>query len=200
MTAADAAWNETRRGSHDGFRAWLAYAEPLLWRNLRSFARTVDIEAIVQEALSRMWVLAPTLELAGDDASLRFVQRLARNLAISESRRRRHERPLGEEGGPPADTGEWAQHGDEQETSSPPAPPPDPSLRAAILRCLGSLPGQPRRALQARLKSAGGGPDRVLAESLGMSLNTFLQNVTRARRLVRECLERAGYRLEEIWR
>ncbi len=35
-------------------------------------------------------------------------------------------------------------------------------------------------------------PDRSLAEALGMRLNTFLQNVARARRLLADCLREAG--------
>jgi RNA polymerase sigma-70 factor (ECF subfamily) len=34
--------------------------------------------------------------------------------------------------------------------------------------------------------------DHALAAGLSMRINTFLQNVTRARRLLAECLRRAG--------
>lgn len=53
-------------------------------------------------------------------------------------------------------------------------------------------PGQAGGALAARLQSGGSVPDERLAERLGMRTNTFLQNVTRARRLLAECLRRRG--------
>jgi hypothetical protein len=48
--------------------------------------------------------------------------------------------------------------------------------------------------MDARLR---GGPDRDLASSLGMRLNTFLQNIVRARTLLSRCLEAAGIRIED---
>ena len=47
----------------------------------------------------------------------------------------------------------------------------------------------------ARLK---GLDDRTLAAELDMRVNTFLQNIVRARRLLRKCLEGKGVRLEEF--
>jgi len=38
----------------------------------------------------------------------------------------------------------------------------------------------------------------VLAERLRMRLNTFLQNIVRARRSMEKCLEGRGVRLEEV--
>jgi len=70
-----------------------------------------------------------------------------------------------------------------------------PLLRAAIVTCLDALPAKPRQALDARLGSAGGRDDVELAESLGMKLNTFLQNFTRARQLLADCLRRRGIEL-----
>jgi RNA polymerase sigma-70 factor (ECF subfamily) len=58
--------------------------------------------------------------------------------------------------------------------------------------CHGRLPARPARALDARLGSAGSERDALLAERVGMRLNTFLQNITRARRLLEECLRRRG--------
>ena len=54
------------------------------------------------------------------------------------------------------------------------------------------LPRKPAEAIQARIDSAGAEPDAVLAERLRMRRNTFLQNVTRARRLLAACLRRRG--------
>lgn len=194
MTPVDAAWQEVRRGSEAGFRAWLSLVEPVLWRALRPFAPAVDVEAVVQEALLRMWVLAPTQPLAGENASLRFALRLARNLAIDEARRRGREVPL-----EPA----WTGDGDPPPDPLPPAAPaplPDPRLHRAIVACLDELPSRPKAALRARLAAAGSLPDRLLAERLAMQLNTFLQNVTRARRLVEQCLAAAGIPVKEVLR
>jgi RNA polymerase sigma-70 factor (ECF subfamily) len=65
-------------------------------------------------------------------------------------------------------------------------------LRQAIGDCRDKLPPKPRQALDARLGSAGGNDDADLAESVGMKLNTFLQNFTRARQLLAECLRKKG--------
>ncbi len=198
MTPVDAAWQEVRRGSEAGFRAWLPLVEPVLWRTLRPFARAVDVEAIVQEALLRMWVVAPSQQLEGENASLRFALRLARNLAIDEARRRGREVPLapdlpggGDDGSDPRPA---------TEPAIDPAPPPDPLLRRAILACIDKLPRQPKTALRARLDAAGALPDRLLAERVAMQPNTFLQNVIRARRLVEECLAASGIAVQEYLR
>ena len=67
---------------------------------------------------------------------------------------------------------------------------PDPFLRRAIAECHEKLPPTPAEVLACRLQSAGAEPDQTLAERLGMRLNTFLQNFTRARKLLAECLEK----------
>jgi RNA polymerase sigma-70 factor (ECF subfamily) len=54
--------------------------------------------------------------------------------------------------------------------------------------CREKLPGKPARALEARLAAVE--PDALLARRLGMTLNTFLQNFTRARRLLADCLRK----------
>jgi RNA polymerase sigma-70 factor (ECF subfamily) len=158
----------------------MAGAEGPLRASLRRFARAVDTEAIVQETLLRMWQVAPRVADDGrPDPLLRLAFVTARNLAIDEARRRRHEVPEDPEAAPPSINPR----------------PPDPLLRRAIRRCIEALPKQPAAALGKRLRSQGATPDRDLAAELGMRLNTFLQNVTRARRLVAECLERAGVAL-----
>jgi len=194
MTPVDAAWQEVRCGSPAGFRAWLPLVEPVLWRTLRPFAPAVDVEAIIQEALLRMWAIAPVQPLEGENASLRFALRLARNLAIDEARRRGREVPLQRD---------RSGTGDDPPDPIPatePAPSPDPLLRRAILACIDKLPRQPKAALRVRLDAAGTLPDRLLAERLAMQLNTFLQNVTRARRLVEECLAASGIAVKEYLR
>lgn len=175
MTAIDAAYQRTRSGDHEGFADWVRLVELRLRASVRRFARHVDTEAIVQEALLRMWKLAPTLDLDGEDASLRFATTIAANLARNEIRRAGRFAPLDE--------------GDASTVAIEIDPPSDPALRAAIRACLERLRGRPRQALLARLHDAGRSPDRDLAGALGMTVNTFLQNVVRARTGLRECLE-----------
>ena len=72
----------------------------------------------------------------------------------------------------------------------------DPHLRRLLEECRELLPPKPKAALHARLGSGGAMPDRTLAQHLGMRLNTFLQNITRARRFLAECLRKRGVDLE----
>ena len=166
-------------GDAAAFGRWLAGAEPPVRESLRSFARLLDVEAVLQEALLRVWQVAPRFEADGRaNGLLRLAVRIARNLAISELRRTRAT-PL-----PPDDL---------EAAASEPAPTaPDPYLRAAIAECRDKLPDKPRQALDARLAAGGGRDDDALAVGLGMRLNTFLQNFTRARRLLAECLGARG--------
>ena len=71
-----------------------------------------------------------------------------------------------------------------------------PDLRTALAGCREKLPPKPQQALAARLEGRGGAPDATLAEGLGMTKNTFLQNITRARKLLKECLRLAGFDLD----
>jgi RNA polymerase sigma factor (sigma-70 family) len=175
-----------RGGDTRAFGLWLAAAEPSLRRGLRSFARQVDVEAVLQEALLRTWQVAPRFVPDGAPNGLvRLAQRIARNLAISETRRLR---------AAPVDPAVLAAGVDETQTFE--ARLPDPILREKIARCREKLPPRPGEALSARLDGAGSVPDATLAERLGMEKNTFLQNITRARKLLLECLERAGVDLE----
>jgi DNA-directed RNA polymerase specialized sigma24 family protein len=98
--------------------------------------------------------------------------RIARNLAVSELRRAKRAEPID----------------DDTPGDAPRAP--DPMLREAIAACRDKLPPKPRLVLDTRL--AGGRDDDELAASLDMKLNTFLQNFTRARQLLAECLKSRG--------
>jgi RNA polymerase sigma-70 factor (ECF subfamily) len=178
-------------GDADAFARWVAGAEPALRRALRPLAAQVDAEAIVQESLIRVWQTAPRFVPDGrPNALLRLGVRIALNLALSERRRMRScaapedmiERLF-------EDAGEVA-----------PAPQPDPLLRRRIEECKDQLPERPALALRERLGSAGGEPDERIAARLGMRPNTFLQNFTRARRLLAACLEQSGLPIEEIFR
>jgi RNA polymerase sigma-70 factor (ECF subfamily) len=165
-------------GDADAFGRWLGGAEGRVRDSLASFAAVVDVEAVLQEALVRVWQVAPRFVPDGRPNGLvRLAVRIARNLAVSELRRtraRRHE--------PEPD----------DEPSSDAATPPDPLLRAAIADCYDKLPPRPRQALEQRLTAGGGRDDEDLAAAIGMRLNTFLQNFTRARQLLAECLGKRG--------
>jgi DNA-directed RNA polymerase specialized sigma24 family protein len=165
-------------GDPDAFGQWLAGAEAPLRRSLGRFATLVDVEAVLQETLLRMWQVAPRVVPDGrENCLLRLARVTARNLALHELRR-----PRAEAG--PADP----------EESIEPAMP-DPFLAAAIRKCRDALPPKPKHALAARLQAHGVRSDHELADRLGMKLNTFLQNFGRARRMLAECLERAGVEL-----
>jgi len=170
-------------GNADAFARWLAGAEGPLRTSLRPFAAHVDTEAVLQEALLRLWQLAPRFVSDGrPNGLLRFAVRVARNLALSELRRMRagvgdpdaFERALDEAGAARVSRG------------------PDPMLQRVREGCREQLPERPAAVLRERLTSGGGEPDERIAERLGMRLNTFLQNFTRARRMLLECLERHG--------
>ena len=168
-------------GNASAFARFIAGAERGVRESLRPFAAHVDTESIVQETFLRVWQFAPRVVPDGrPNALLRYAVRIARNLAIGELRRARVK------GVDPSTL-------DEVEDASPSAPP-DPLLRRAILDCRDALPQKPAQALAARIES-GAEPDEALAARLGMKTNTFLQNFTRARKLLAECLESKGVAL-----
>ena len=174
-----------RAGDPGVFARWLTIAEGRLRDSLRPFAARVDVEAVLQESLVRVWQVAPRFVPDGrPDALLRLAIRIARNLAISELRRSRMD---------PVEP-EFLERllSDEERLSPGPDRGSDPILRRAIEECRSMLPRKPAEAIQARIDSAGAEPDAVLAERVRMRRNTFLQNVTRARRLLADCLRRRG--------
>ena len=173
-------------GDPDAFERWVAGAEHPLRVSLRSFATRVDVEAVVQEGLLRAWNVAPRIAHDGaPNALLRTTLRIVRNLAIDEVRRARS----------------VAIDDDELDESLRFATfeaMPDPLLREAIHRCSEQLPPRPRAALGARIASEGAEHDRTLASRVGMELNTFLQNFTRARKLLADCLRGRGFDLGDL--
>ena len=174
-------------GDPEAFARWVAVAEPSLRASLRPLAARLDGEALLQEALLRVWQVAPRCRPDGrPNALLRLGARIVRNLAIDELRRRRVD---------PTEAAELERALAELEPRPPQAP--DPLLRRAIADCRAALPDKPAAALQARLDDAGGAPDRELAARLSMRLNTFLQNVGRARKLLADCLRRRGVDLAQ---
>jgi DNA-directed RNA polymerase specialized sigma24 family protein len=171
-----------KAGDPDAFGRWVAGAELSVRLSLRSFAAHVDVEAVLQEALLRVWQVAPRFVPDGrPNGLLRLGVRMARNLAVSE-RRRLHATPTEPEA---LEAGAFEA-----------AIAPDPLLRAAIEGCRQELPDKPAQALEARLAAGGAEPDEALAARLAMKVNTFLQNFTRARRFLAECLRRRGVDLE----
>ncbi len=174
----------------EAFTRWIAGAEGRLRDSLRSFARHVDSEAVMQETLLRVWQVAPRFKPdGGPDGLLRLAIRIGRNLAVSELRRRRLapmemdalERLAHESGGRSVEAERRR----------------DPLLRAAIEDCHRRMPPQPAAVFAARLASGGREPDERLADDLGMRKNTFLQNVTRAYRFLADCLRQRGVDLGE---
>jgi DNA-directed RNA polymerase specialized sigma24 family protein len=172
-------------GDVQAFAVWLRHAEPRVRLSLTKLARAVDSEAIVQEALLRIWQLAPRVVVdERGDVLVRFAVQIAYNLAIDHVRRdRRLARADREEllALAPAEIDD--------------APEPDPLLRAVIGTCIEQLPKQPAAALRARIDNAGHDPDETLATRLGMQLNTFLKNFGRARALLLDCLKSKGVSL-----
>jgi RNA polymerase sigma-70 factor (ECF subfamily) len=174
-------------GDDQAYARWLAGAEPELRAALRTFAATADTEAVLQEALLRLWQVAPRFTPDGrPNALLRFAVRTARNLALDEVRRNGHSASL------EAGVLELEALGRDDAPEGP-----DPLLRRLILRCRERLARKPRLALDARLAAGGAESDALLSARLGMKLNTFLQNVGRARKALAECLRRGGVAVEE---
>jgi RNA polymerase sigma-70 factor (ECF subfamily) len=177
-------------GDPDAFERWVAGAEPRVRSSLSSFAAALDAEAVVQEALLRVWQVAPRFRPDGrPNGLLRLAVRIARNVAVSDLRARGRNVPEDDAGLArlldalaAAEVPEW----------------PDPLLRRLIEACREKLAGRPRAALEARLRAGGTEPDATLAALLRMRLNTFLQNVTRARKALAECLKRGGVDVEAL--
>lgn len=171
-------------GDAQAFGHWMARAEPPLRLQLRSFATVVDVEAVLQESLLRVWQVAPRFRPDGrPNGLLRLAVRISRNLAIDETRRQRRLREVEDQ--------TRAHFAPEPSTVEP--APADPLLRRLIALCREKLPPRPAAALTARLEAAGATADATLAEGLGMRKNTFLQNITRARTLLADCLTSQGW-------
>ena len=169
------------RDAHS-FALWLAGAERPIRASLRGFAVRLDTEAILQEALLRVWQVAAGVKPDGrSNALLRLGIRIARNLALSELRRARVD---------PVEIEDLEREAERSGSAEP--IPPDPLLRRLILRCQQQLPKKPKQALMFRLAAEGGVSDSSLAERAGMTLNTFLQNFGRARKLLAACLAARG--------
>lgn len=172
-------------GDAAAFARWMVVAEPTVRASLRGFAARVDVEAVVQEALLRAWQAAPRVASDGrPNGLLRLTLRAARHLAIDDARRAHHR--------------DTSLDADDAPAPMDPAAlvHPDPLLRRVIAACLGRLPERPAAALRARLEAAGAEADAALAARCGMVINTFLQNVGRARKHLLACLAEHGAALD----
>jgi DNA-directed RNA polymerase specialized sigma24 family protein len=175
-------------GDADAFGRWLARAEGPLRNSLRPFATAIDAEAVLQETLLRVWQVAPRFVPDGkSNGLLRLAHRMARNLAISEVRRAKLA---------PVGVDNLEEYLNTHANSDCRPLVPDPILQRTIGTCREQLPEKPAQALSERLRNAGSEPDEVLATRLGMKLNTFLQNFSRARKLLADCLKARGVELE----
>ena len=186
MTELDALWLRVGRADRIAFGDWMGRVERPIRRCLYAFAHAVDAESVVQETLLRMWLYAQERggELTGDDASLRFAIGMARNLARNMARKYGRMTILPPEHLP--------------EPVVQPDPPPDPFLRRAIRECFDKLAKKPLLAMRARLAEGQTQADGDLAKQLGMTPNTFLQNIVRARQQLAKCLGARGIDLEQV--
>ena len=186
MSDIDSLFEAAGQGDGQAFEDWMGRVERPIRLSLRRFARAADVEGVVQETLLRMWLLAhePKRRLIGEDGSLRYALGMARNIARAEARR------LGRETHLPTD--------DSLEAPVPPDPPSDPGLARAIRECFEKLSRKPRAALMARIRHGADTDDHSLARRVGMSANTFWQNIARARKQLADCLRGKGVPLEEI--
>lgn len=176
-------------GDTRAFAQWMARAEGSMRDSLRSFVTVIDVESILQESLLRVWQVAPRFVPDGrPNGLLRLGLRIARNLAISEVRRTRTRAA-------PEEEIERALAIAEEEASMTDGP--DPLLREVLAKCHERLPEKPRQALDARMMAEGGRSDDELAHVMGMRPNTFLQNFTRARKMLADCLKKAGVIFDE---
>jgi len=179
-------------GDTNAFEAFLVAGEVQVRMSLRSFAAHVDTEAVLQEALLRAWQCAGRVVPDGKpNALLRMTVRMAKNLAISELRRHRVRSVS-------SDELESAMAAASEGEANMLGVAPDPLLRSAIDDCVTRLPDKPRAALLARLAPEAPSTDEALAQSLGMLKNTFLQNFTRARQHLLECLRGKGVELPGV--
>lgn len=180
---ADVHLSRIAEGDPNAFASWLSATEHEVRISLRGFASVVDTEAVLQEALLRVWQAAPRIVPDGKpNALLRFAVRTARNTALSELRRRRSS---------VLDPEAFERAADVASVEAL-AETPDVLLRDATRDCVDQLPPKPREAMVARLEGSGVIADELLAERLSMRKNTFLQNVTRAKRALLDCLREKG--------
>jgi RNA polymerase sigma-70 factor (ECF subfamily) len=169
-------------GDPESFGRWVAGAEPLLRARLRPLSTRIDAESVLQEVLTRVWTTANRCKRDGrPHALVRYAIRIQHNLAIDELRKARLEA---------TDVDTLERYLMAEEPSEPGYS--DPLMRRLVKGCLELLPPKAQAVVRARWESSGLASDSELAAQLNMKLNTFLQNVTRARKLLADCLRSQG--------
>jgi RNA polymerase sigma factor (sigma-70 family) len=173
------------RREQEVFKRWFTRCEIRLRLSLRSFAKTVDVEAIVQEAAIRVWQRASTVTPDGRTGFLlRWAITVARNNARNDVKRAGHRLP----------------DDPSRKVQDPADIMPDLKLRGRIQHCLSELRPNPRRTLDARRSDDGQHSDRELAASTGMTFDTFRKNLERGRSALKQCLRRFGIDVAEYLR
>ena len=117
----------------DGARRGAGAREPA-----RRSRAVIDVEAVLQEALLRVWQVAP-----------RFVARRRAERPVA-ARGADRAQPRGQRGAP----ARARRRSRRSRSRSPSRATPDPLLREAIADCRDKLPAKPRQALDARLAAA----------------------------------------------
>jgi RNA polymerase sigma factor (sigma-70 family) len=162
------------QGDQGAFSRWFARCEIPLKRSLRSFAPAVDVEAVVQETAMKLWNGASRI---APDGRPGFLLRWGLTVARNEARNRakRSARHVALEDHPEVAGATVNMAG-------------DPILRARIRHCLERLQTHQQRAFRARLDDGGKHADRDLAALVGMSFDSFRQNLARGRKKLVTCL------------
>jgi DNA-directed RNA polymerase specialized sigma24 family protein len=173
------------RRDPEAFKKWFRLCEIRLKRSLRTYADTVDVEAIVQDTALKVWEHAPRLKPDGRPGFLlRWAFTVAHNAARTRSKREDRQDGLDERLEVPDLAHVLA----------------DPIFRGRIQRCREQLSGNPRSVLDARLADEGQHPDRILAAAIRMKDATFRKNLERARRALEKCLRGFGIDVREYLR
>lgn len=157
----------------EAFSRWFARCEIHLRTSLRSFEQFVDVEAVVQDTVIKVW--EDPLRIRPDGRPgflLRWARTVALNAARNAARRQGHHAAM------PAD----------DDVAGDVRPMSDVFLRTRVQECFGRLPVPQQRAFRARVADAGSRTDRQLAASIDMSFDAFRQTLTRGRRALVACL------------
>jgi RNA polymerase sigma factor (sigma-70 family) len=182
-----AEWQRIVARHADDFTRWFARCDILLKQTLRSFADTIDVEAVVQETALKVWQHAAAITPDGRTAFLfRWARTVALNAARTGARRATHpaagyRRDDGRSNHRTDRHDETKDHDDRDRRI-------DPYLQDRIKRCVERLPPDQRRVLKARIDDEGRRADRDLAEALGITFDSIRQNLSRARKSLEKCL------------
>lgn len=184
MTEIDQCFERIRPGGLDGFPQWISMVEMPVRLSLRSYARAVDAESVLQETMMRMWVLAQgeaRESMGGENASLRRAIEVARNIARTEASQTGCQALLPRDG---------TDH-----VEAAPVFQPDPELYEATKDCLRKLDdGLQPHLLHWRLEVSWV-PDAFLAKEFHVETDRFVRSIMTAKLHVARCLEQQGIEL-----